>query len=418
MWKNPKLIDKWFSAIPPDARRAARVLQALAETRSIPLYLVGGPLRDLLLGHPSLDLDLVIEGDAPALARDVALSLGAHLKLHPAFGTATIRDDAWHIDVATARRETYRRPGALPDVTPASLDEDLGRRDFTVNAMALRLDGPDTGLLLDPFGGNADLRAGLIRALHERTFEDDATRILRAARYEARLGFQIEPGTLGWLRRDAGFLNTISGARLHHEFSRIFREGTPERALARLAETGALQAIHPAITFGPEQASALAWLRGAHPHGLAAACWPLLAHAASEAEAAAISRRLALTNAQAAKARAMPELRSLLGRLEEPRPRRSELVDLLGPFPLPAIWAFAALHPGVIRRRCRDYIESAHTLKPLLRGDDVIALGVPRGPDVGDVLRRLRTAKLDGEVKTRRDEERFVRSMLAGAVTQ
>ncbi len=423
MRKNPKLNDKpalslldaWFITLPADAGRAVRAAIVLADRSGTPLYLVGGPLRDLLLGHASLDIDLLVEGNAAQLAAELAAGLGTRPKLHHAFGTATIRGDGWHIDLATARRETYRRPGALPDVTAASVHEDLRRRDFTINAMALRLDGPNAGELLDPFAGEADLRAGLIRALHDRSFQDDATRIFRAARYEARLGLQIEQRTLAWLRRDLTCLHAISGARLHREFSRLFREEAPERPLVRLDEIGALRAVQPSLRFGRDESDALVWLRRTHPHGFAAACWPLLAHTVSETDAVPLARRLSLTNAQAAKVQAMPRLRALLARLAAPSLQRSALVDLLAPLPLPALWAFAALHPGPVRERCLDYLNRAHSLKPLLRGDDVIGLGVRRGPDVGEVLRRLRAAKLDGEVKTRRDEERFVRSLLAGA---
>jgi len=424
MWKNPKLNDKpnltllegLFTTLPPDAGRAVRAVIALADRAGIPLYLVGGPLRDLLLGHPSLDIDLLVEANAPDLAAEVAAGLGTRPKLHHAFGTATIRGDGWHIDLATARRETYRRPGALPEVTPATVDEDLHRRDFTVNAMALRLSGAAAGAVLNPAGGKEDLDARLIRVLHQRSFQDDATRIFRAARYEARLGFQIEPQTLAWLRRDVSYVGAISGARLHSELSRIFREQWPEHALMRLDGTGALRAIYPALEFGAGEADALAWLRSVHPHGLAAACWPLLLRPdTSPEDAIAVARRIALTNAQTAKLLAMPGLYLFLDSLQSPALCRSEIAGLLEPFPAPALWAFAALHPGVVRERLIDYLHRAHSLKPLLRGDDVIALGVPRGPDVGEVLRRLRAAKLDGEVKTRRDEERLVRGLLAGA---
>ncbi|HET9477453.1 MAG TPA: hypothetical protein VFP63_08195 [Dehalococcoidia bacterium] len=379
------------------------------------MFLVGGPLRDLLVERASLDVDLVAEGDGIALARTLTASLGTRPRVHPAFGTATVTGDHWHIDVATARRETYRRPGALPDVTRATVDDDLRRRDFTINAMALRLDGPDAGTLLDPLGGESDLRHGLIRVLHEGSFRDDATRILRAARYQARFRFQMEPQTLAWLRRDTPCLDTITGARLHREFSRIFREAEPELALSLLDKTGALAAIHSGLAFPPERLAVLGWLRSAHPHGLASACWPLLASAAAPGQASGAARRVALTKTQTAAVEAMPRLRELAGALHSPSLRRSELVDILAPFPVAALWAFAAVEAGPVRERCLDYLERARHLKTVLRGDDVIALGVRRGPEVGDVLRRLRTAKLDGEVKTRRDEERFVRGLLAGA---
>lgn len=415
MWKNPKLIDKWFRTLPVDVRQAVYATVRLAEERGTALYLVGGPLRDLLLGRTSIDIDFLVEGDAVALARGAAAVLDDRPKTHPAFGTATIPGDHWHIDFATARRESYRRPGALPEVVPATVQDDLQRRDFTINAMALRVDGGDAGALLDPFGGETDLRAGLIRALHEGSFRDDATRILRAARYSARLGFQIESATLAWLRRDKASVQTISGARLHREFSHIFREAEPERALSLLEETGVLADVHPAIAFPSERAAALIWLREAHPHGLPAVCWPLLACGATPGQASAMASRLALTKAQTAAMEALPRLRVLADRLASTSLRRSEIAEVLACYPPPAVWALAAVEGPIVRERCVDYLERGRHLRPVLRGDDVMALGVPRGRDVGEVLRRLQVAKLDGEVKTRRDEERFVRGLRAGA---
>ncbi len=221
----------------------------------VPLYLVGGPLRDLLLDRPLIDIDIAVEGDAMALATELATlvtkqktprsarpkpppSVRAEpveaaaattpapgVVTHPRFGTATVRIPGHHIDLVTARSETYARPGALPTVRPATIEEDLLRRDFTINALALRLSSPRRGEIIDPTGGRRDLDARLIRVLHEHSFQDDATRILRGFRYATRLGFEIEPETLACIDRDLRYLDTISGARLHHEFARISRRG-------------------------------------------------------------------------------------------------------------------------------------------------------------------------------------------------
>ena len=413
MAKNPKLIDKWFTALPSDAGRAVRALLRLAEERSAPLYLVGGPLRDLFLDRVSLDIDVLVEGDAPALARDMAAALGKRPRLHPAFGTATVPGEGWHIDLATARRETYRRPGALPAVTPATVDEDLQRRDFTINAMALRLTAPGAGTLLDPFGGEADLRARRIRVLHESSFQDDATRILRAARYAHRLAFHYDERTAKWMRRDAGYLQTISRARIHHEVARILAEPEPETILLELGRDGALRAVHPALRFDAPQAKGFREVRtfGVSPH---AAYWPLLVWPERETDAHGISDRIALTRRQREAVESLPPNRDLPARLSgDDRPSR--VAALLAAVPVPALYALAAMTGGRARQRILDYLHRGRTLKPRLRGGDVIALGVPQGPEVGEVLRRLRVAKLDGEVMTRRDEERLVRSMLAGA---
>jgi len=309
--RNPNLITKFVSALPTRARRLLDQLLPIAERHAVPVYLIGGPLRDLLLERPSLDTDIAVEGDAMALARELAEATGGGAVTHPTFLTATVRIPGFHLDLITARSETYARPGALPTVTPATIRDDLLRRDFTVNALALRLSGPEAGKIFDPAGGLADLDSRLIRALHDRSFRDDATRILRAVRYAARLGFQIEAQTLAWIKRDIAYLHTISGARLHHEFSRILAEGAPEEALRSLHNCGALAATHPTLRFQRAHAAAFARLQRLNPNGARAAYWPVLAWRLTEPEAAALARRLALTRAQRAALQAMPALQAL-----------------------------------------------------------------------------------------------------------
>src|SRR3970040_2037071 len=183
---QPNFIDKLPAALTTDGREALDALTRTARARSLALYAVGGSVRDLLLERPTLDLDLTLEGDAPALARAVAAGLpDVRCTVHPTFRTATLKGAAFRIDVASARAETYERPGALPSVRPGPLRDDLRRRDFTVNAIALALTGDSAGSLIDPFHGETDLEAGLLRVLHAASFRDDATRILRGARYEA-----------------------------------------------------------------------------------------------------------------------------------------------------------------------------------------------------------------------------------------
>jgi tRNA nucleotidyltransferase (CCA-adding enzyme) len=478
--ENPKLIDKWFASLTPGPRHAVRRLLRIAEARRLSVYLVGGPLRDLLLGRPSLDIDLTVESDAIALARDLAGAAGSETEgerphgtarhvenlppgatgrpadeetpheerrwgedaacrgstvegsqasgltageerpagqlrvaAHPAFGTATIRGSGFHIDLATARSETYKRPGALPTVAPGSIEDDLLRRDFSINAMALRLTGGDAGQVLDPASGRADLETGLVRALHERSFQDDATRILRAARYEARFGFRTEPATERWMRRDAGYLRTISGPRLRHELLRIFAEETPETALRRLAGIAALPEIHPSLGFGPASEAALQRLRAGPARPPAPAFWALLARPLSEAQAEAVAARLALTAPERAAVRAAPALRRLKARLADPGLLPSETVRLLSPFPAASVRALAAAASGAaLRERCLRYLEEWRQARPALRGDDVIRLGVPAGPLVGEALEALKAAKLDGRVRGRRDEERLIAEFL------
>jgi tRNA nucleotidyltransferase (CCA-adding enzyme) len=195
----------------------------------------------------SSELLMVVEGDAPKLASLLAESVGGEVLMHRRFGTAKFRCEDLSIDFATARAETYAHPGALPSVQPGSIGDDLRRRDFTINAMAVPLNEADFGNLLDPYDGEKDLGNKFIRILHEKSFIDDATRILRAIRYEKRFDFQLERTTESLLRRDLAMLNTLSGDRIRHELELILKEERPEKMLRRAGELGVLKEIHPSL---------------------------------------------------------------------------------------------------------------------------------------------------------------------------
>jgi tRNA nucleotidyltransferase (CCA-adding enzyme) len=399
-----------------ERRRALEAVIAAAVEAQTPLYLVGGSVRDLLLERPTLDLDLVVEGDAPSLARRVAEALAARCLVHPAFGTATVKGAGFVFDIITARAESYARPGALPTVRPAGLKDDLARRDFTINVMALPLTGPDRGEVVDPFDGREDLRLGLVRVLHDRSFVDDATRILRALRYEARLRFRIEERTLDRLRRDVGYLATISGARLRRELEHILAEPEPERALLRGTELGVLAAIHPALAFDAGLAAAFADARRqVKAERLPLVYLSLLAGRWSEGEVEAVVARLSLTRAQREAVAAMPRLRSLTPELAAADIPPSRSTDLLTPYPPVALWAFALTADAAAGDRTRQYLQSWRYVKPILNGDALLAMGARDSPALGEMLRGLRTAKLDGRVRTREEEEAFVWAALAGA---
>jgi len=409
------LTQKLWSSLEAGQRRVLLVTLALARIRGLSVYLVGGSVRDLLLGCSSLDLDLVVEGEALALAQAVAWRLGGHLVAHPSFGTATLRGPHFQLDLATARRERYPRPGALPQVEPATIEEDLARRDFTINAMALGLTGPHQGRLLDPFGGQRDLVARLLRALHEASFRDDATRILRAARYAARFSLRLEEGTDGWLRRDVAYLDTITGARLRHELMRILEEAQPEKALGLLQAWGALQHLHPSLRLAPPLMKAFHRLRRLRPSCPSTLAYlALLSSPLSREEAEALAARLALTRREREVVVTMPRAVATLPILEGAR-RPSQIVEALEPLPEPCLWALAALTPQPLaKRRVLRYLERWRHLRPALRPLQLEALGVPRGPRLQEALCVLRQARLDGRVRTMAGERRLIRSWLRG----
>ena len=407
------------------ARQAAAMdaLRRLADKAGVAAYLVGGPVRDGLLGAPTSDLDITVTGDAPALAQQLADAVGGRLTIHHRFGTATVAWDDLTVDLVTARRETYPAPAALPAVQPGDLAADLARRDFTINAMAMPLSvdkdliGNDIAgaKIVDPHGGQPDLRAGIIRTLHRQSFRDDPTRILRAVRYEQRFGFRIADSTLTDLQSAvaAGVIALLSGDRVRHELARILDETHPLPALRRAAELGILQSIHPALSashltglpadgmMDDWTATPLAWL--------SALAWPM-----TPAQSSALSARL---NAPSDWQRAISDAAALSANLDARNAdglnadglTPSQVCALLDGCAPAALVAGAILAPPRAAARIRQYRSEWWTIAPRLRGSDLLALGIPAGPAVGATLRALRQARLDGCAPTRQDEERLAR---------
>ncbi len=393
--------------------KTARLLKAAlseAVRQNVSLYLVGGPVRDLILHRRSEDLDLVTEGDTKALAKGVAEAAGAKAVLHPQFGTATVESEGGRLDLAMARQETYARPGALPTVAAGKIEEDLERRDFTINAMALGLAGRHEGQLLDPSGGLTDLTESVVRILHRGSFEDDATRIFRAIRYEQRLGFRLESDTLSRLSGalDNGMLATVSADRLRHELQLILAENAPVRTLLRAGELGVLYSLYAPLRKAD-------WLRAfeerTEPITLVAA----LAFLMCQNEAQGFIARLNMPTEWAEAVTGMVRLLSDAPRLEDPMLAPSTLFRTLECQPLAAINALLQLTPSaVVRERLAHYSESQRFVQPILRGGDLLALGVPQGPWVGEILRRIQDARLEGMVTTLDDERALVLRCLAG----
>ncbi|MCW2989215.1 MAG: hypothetical protein JWM24_2153 [Solirubrobacterales bacterium] len=343
-------------------------LAAIRDAAADPVYVVGGAVRDLLLGRGRADLDVVVEGEAAALAD----RLGAETVEHERFATAKVVLDGHELDIASARSETYPHPGSLPEVVPAaSIEHDLARRDFSVNAMAVSLD--DEPALVDPHGGRADLEAGLLRVLHSHSFVDDPTRAIRAARYAARLDFELEPGTETLLR--ATDLDTVSADRRRAELLRLAAEATAPGGFALLCEWGLLAAHgdgNELVARTAEVADSPLWRQQLAPCDraravLAAALGP----AGGERELAA----------------ARPERPSQAVELA----RGHDPVELVLARALGAEWL-------------DEYAADWRSVALEIDGADLIAAGVPQGPALGRGLAAALGAKLDGEISGR-DEE-------------
>jgi tRNA nucleotidyltransferase (CCA-adding enzyme) len=339
--------------------------EVAAAAGELPVYLVGGAVRDLLLGRARGDIDLVVVGDAA----DLAARLGADVVEHERFATAKAQLDGHEIDIATARAETYPHPGALPEVTPADdLEADLARRDFTINAMAIPLQGGRD--LIDPHGGRGDLEAGLLRVLHPRSFEDDPTRALRAARYAARFGFELEPETAGLLR-EAG-LDTVSSDRRRADLLRLAAEPKAARGFELLSEWGLVEPRRG----GVELARRIGDLLSAPP-------WR---DVASRAEAV---------------------LRAALG----PAGGEEELAAARPAQPSEAVERVKGHDPveiALARTQGAEWLDSYllewRSVALEIDGEDLIAAGIPQGPAVGRGLAEALRRKLDGEIEGRERE--------------
>jgi tRNA nucleotidyltransferase (CCA-adding enzyme) len=372
-------------------------------------FLVGGAVRDLLLGRAPRELDVVVEGDSSALAG----TFGTPVE-HPRFGTAVVELDGTRIDFATARRERYPAPGALPEVESATLEEDLLRRDFTVNAIAVTLDGERPGEVHAVPGALEDLRAGRLRVLHDASFSDDPTRLLRLARYAARLSFEIESHTAELASRAVASraLDTVSGARIGAELRLALSEPDAVGALAAMDDLGLLTALHPRLRLDREMIERALALLGEDRRpdllAMAALTLPLALRAGEDdprAEIVGLLDRLEFVapdrDRVAAAATAVPRLvDELPGAAERPSRLRAAVAGI----PPEGI----ALAGGVSESAtepARRWLSELRYVRLEITGDDLLAAGIPEGPEIGWRLEAVLKLRLDGELAGGREAE-------------
>ena len=397
-------------SLPAEQLTLLRVVAEVAGARQMPLYLVGGFVRDQLLNIPATDFDLVVEGDAIALAKALAAQYGGRVTAHVRFDTAQwfLPDSHGHaLDFISTRSETYKHPGALPTVKPGRLSDDLARRDFTINTLALRIDGEHRGELRDDLDGLNDLKHGLVRVLHPQSFLDDPTRLFRAVRYEQRYGFKIAPETLLLIPLARPLIGALSAERLRHELDLILEEEQTVAMLNRLAELDLLHPVH----------SALAWnaiKRERFINGLRVAQDGYIEYFPASAGRSFLGWHfwlldLVLTDINSLEGRlhfhakllesllAASALWADLSSLAKMKP--SQCVARLEELPLTAVAAvFLASADGLPRQNLSSYLETWRHVKPKTTGHDLKKRGLPPGPRYKHVLSRLRQAWLDGEV--------------------
>lgn len=404
-----------------------------ASTLRMPLYLVGGVVRDILLGRPVREFDLVVEGDSARFAEHIVKKFGGRVMIHSRFGSATwsmsentlkrldvpalhLANPSLSFDLVSARSETYSYPGALPTVKRSTIDDDLRRRDFTVNAMAIRLDGEHFGELFDPLYGRKDLEEKWIRVLHPRSFLDDPTRLFRALRYESRYGFRIAPDTLTLINDEArAVLSRLSGERLRHEFDLIFEEANPSAILTRLGELDLLEPVHPALADADPRLPSLEdpdpeYGEFAIPDILSfpqSLGWTIWLMPIPPDKIDALSERLAFPALLTKSARAASALNRDLPLFKNRKP--SQWTFRLDELPALAVYAVCLVkqEPAL-----RDYLTKWQRVKPKITGEYLKARGLEPGPKYAEILRRLRAAWLDGEVRTEKEEAALLTVLL------
>jgi len=401
----------------------------VASEHGFSAYAVGGFVRDLVLRRDNLDIDLVIEGgNGIEFAEDFARRKGAKVKVHHRFKTAVIIfQNGFKLDVATARLEYYERPGALPTVEQSSLKLDLYRRDFIINTLALCISPGRFGELIDFFGAQKDLKEKTIRVLHNLSFIEDPTRMLRAVRFSEKFDFRISKHTLNLLRNSVrlDMFRTISGGRIADELKSMLEEETASKSLKKLSELGLLKLIHPSIVWDKagerlfENASdALAWYELLYTKDHVDR-WLVLLLALTdrlnEGELAALVKKLGISGKKRLGVLGTRnEALRVLGRMAAGQLKKaSALYEALSPLDIELIlYLVAKSEREGLRKAFSRYMTKLRHTATILKGADLKGLGVEQGPLMGEILRELLRKRLDGEVTSREDEEEFVAAFL------
>lgn len=425
-----KQVARWLRERLPDRLvRLLPLLGSVGDELGVAVCAVGGFVRDLLLHHPNLDLDVVVEGDGIAYAEALARRCGARVRAHRKFATAVvIFPDGFKIDIASTRMEYYLEPGALPEVEHASLKLDLYRRDFTINTLAVALNHERFGELIDFFGAQRDLQERVIRVLHNLSFVEDPTRVFRAVRFEQRLGFRLGEHTEQLLRSAVrmGFVDRVGGPRLLGELTAVLREAQPLPALRRMAALKLLPFLHPELTLSArgealfEAASrTLHWYELLYA-GTAVEHWQVyflcLGAELDDQRQDELCRRLSmpprLRQRFTRERAAAHELLRLLERRGARRlePKASELHRWLHPFPGELLlYLLAAASQEPVRRWLSHFVTHLRGVRIALDGTDLQEIGIAPGPMYKEIQQVLLEARLDGRVATRQDEISLVR---------
>jgi tRNA nucleotidyltransferase (CCA-adding enzyme) len=436
------LSDLLKKSLTPGQLDLIKLVAGEAGKLGYPLYIVGGIVRDLLLGRAGFDFDLVVEGDAPSLAKVLEQKYGGKATIHSKFRTAKwdikatrrenqrslIKPDLQllefnFLDLVSARSETYKHPGSLPIVKMGTIEDDLQRRDLTINALAIRVDGEDFGDLLDDHGGAIDVEKGSVRVLHPHSFLDDPTRMYRAVRYEQRLGFKIDDATLKLIPEARSIVEKLSAQRIRHELDLILDEPKAPQILERLADLELLKSIHPALPWDDNikrrflakrntervDRTLLDLLNGETENRIV--IWCLWLMSLNEKQLDLLNKRLHFTAATLEALKASAKIFAKFDTLA--KWKASKCAEYLDDLPISAIVAaYFASSEVKHRHPLEQYLKVWRHIKPKTTGHDLKRLGLKPGPKYQIILRELRNAWIDQEIHSEGEENRYLERLL------
>ena len=414
---NINIADRINKQLPAELVKFLQLAGGAAVQRQQRIFLVGGVVRDLLLERPIIDIDLVVEGDAIKLAEGLASLLNGEVIARSRFNTAKIRWERWMVDIASARSESYSFAGALPSIQSfCDIHSDLIRRDFSINAMAVYVDPLHFGDLIDLYDGQADLKKGFIRCLHDQSFKDDATRIWRAVRYEQRLNFKIEKDTLNLIERDLHYLKTISGDRIRSELELCLKEEKPQISLRRADELGILANIHDHLIFREKSFRLFAKAQGTlEPFSAPEEFYlALLIYDLTTEQLTDFTVTLNLPRSVARVLHETLQLKDKLPDLAGKEPSNSIIYGILHHFHQPAILVnLLATTSFTVKKRLELYLEKLQHVRTTLSGEDLQELGITAGPRIKETLESLLEARLDNRINSREEEIAFIKQSKA-----
>ena len=386
----------------------------LADCMNSKVYLVGGAVRDVLLGKSVNDIDLVVVGDSEDFANQLASRLGGEITARSQFLTAKISFSDFSIDVASARRDYYSYPGSLPQVNLVkTIDQDLVRRDISINAMAISINRNTWGDLIDPMNGEEDLHQRKVRILYKRSFRDDPTRMLRVVLYSQRLGFPVDESTKDLISKNLKYLKRMAGWRIFITFKHILREPNPHKILYEAHATGILQAMHSSLALKDsdiEKLKLITKFDGENSHFVMLS---ILVESLTESEAKKLIRRLKMTGRWVRVINDTQSVKKVLKVLAKGEIRNSKIFHLLSHLDVATLEAMCLIsNSNTLRSNLRLFLDNLRFVTPRLKGDDLIQLGFTEGPIIGKVLERLANLVIDGLVKTKEDEMNVAREIL------